>query len=75
MFHATVRMREVFRTVLLTLLEVPAMILAEALNGQSETIEELRQLNVIERRRRDPNDQSGILMTVTKEEAPNDSSG
>jgi len=69
MFHAAVRMREAFRLLLLAILAVPVETLERALNGSCEVVNQLHQLNAITRRRKNPQDMSGVLMVVTREDS------
>jgi hypothetical protein len=69
MIYAIPRMRHFLRALYLQLAGIPQQALQQALSNASDDSQYLAQINAIERRRRDPNDTSGVIMTVLEQEA------
>lgn len=68
MYYANVRMRHFLRALYLQLMGIPQEAIYQSLCNASHTSQHLAQVNAIERQRIDPDDTSGIIMTVTESE-------
>ncbi len=71
MYYANVRMHHLLRALYVQLMGVPQKAIIRSLSNASDTSQHLLQLNTIERRGIDPNDRSGVIITVTEEKADN----
>lgn len=69
MYYANGRMRHFLRILYLQLMGIPEDALAKSITNASEISQHLVQINAVERRRRDPNDKSGVIMVVTEQQA------
>jgi hypothetical protein len=70
MYHACIRLREFFRSLVLGLVGVPPDAISNAYQRHSDAAEDLAFVNITDRRRRDPEYQGGVLMTITKKDGP-----
>lgn len=64
MYDANVRMRHFVRVLYLELMGIPQEAVLRPLCNSSDSSQLLAQLNAAERRRVDPNDTSGVIMTI-----------
>ena len=69
MYHANVRMLHLLRALYLQLMGIPQEAIHQSLFNASKTSQHLAQINSIELRRADPNDTSGVIMTVMEGKA------
>jgi hypothetical protein len=67
LYYANVRMRMFLRVLYLNLISIPDTAIVRALGNASNISQHLVELNIIERRRSDPGDQSGTIMTVLQQ--------
>jgi hypothetical protein len=67
MYYANVRMRNFVRALYLRLMGIPQEAIFQSLCNLSDTSQHLAQLNAADRRRIDPNDTSGVTMTLMKQ--------
>jgi hypothetical protein len=66
MYYASVRLRHLVQVLYLLQLEMPEEALKKALGNSSSISQHLLQLNAIDRQRINPQDASGVVMTVTR---------
>ncbi len=67
MYNANVRMRHLLRALYLNLMGMPKKAIFKSLCNASDSSRHLTQLNAIERRRTDPSDTAGVIMTVLEQ--------
>jgi hypothetical protein len=67
MVHANVRLRHLLRALYLDLAGIPQEAIEKALKNASRDSQYLIQINVVEQRRRDPQDNSGVIMTISEQ--------
>lgn len=66
MLDANVRIRHFLRALYLDLAGIPQSAILRALNGNSEESQHLLQINAMHRRRADPANTSGMIMTISE---------
>jgi len=71
MYYANVRMRHFLRALYLDFIGIPKEAIHASLCNTSNVSQHLAQLNAIDRRRENPNDTSGVILTVTEQKANN----
>lgn len=72
MYYANIRMRHFLRVLYLNLIGIPEEALIKSINNSSAISQHLAQINAVERRRNDPNDNSGVLMKIAYHKASDD---
>jgi hypothetical protein len=71
MYNTTVRMFHLLRALYLQLMKIPQEAILQSLSNMSKMSQHLAQINVIEHRRTNPRDTSGVIMTVMEGNAGN----
>jgi hypothetical protein len=69
MYHANVRMRHFLRVLYLDLMGIPKEALIKTIANPSAISQHLIQVNAIDRRRTDPDDKYGVIMSITEQKA------
>jgi hypothetical protein len=70
MYHANTRMQHFVRVLYLMLMGISAEVLTACFKNYSNTSQELIQLNIIARRKLDPSQPSGVIMSITAVPGP-----